>query len=306
MSSFKSVIGIIGVFLSLPSLAQNVLIQSESAFGKLTIFADHATSSETFYHNGKEIHVEEIGYTHNQIDSIRLNINYDCFLAFEDNTNEGIRDTMLLQIGKRYTKFYSAKLHLADSLLQFCKGKGLGNVLKNAIPIFVNDVYYIDIATKELSFVCRLATEDFEYIEKLPDISWNISDIMKVICGYNCYKATGSFRGREYEAWYTEDIPAPVGPWKLSGLPGAILEARDTEGLCSFEAKSVQLNKSIMERTDYQYFKISRSQYNSMIQKYFDAPLRFQSMHLSKAPGTSITPPPNEKPLRKVTTLEKY
>ena len=81
MSSFKSVIGIIGVFLSLPSLAQNVLIQSESAFGKLTIFADHATSSETFYHNGKEIHVEEIGYTHNQIDSIRLNINYLSFAS---------------------------------------------------------------------------------------------------------------------------------------------------------------------------------------------------------------------------------
>ena len=99
MISFRSTIGIIGILLSIPSLAQNVLIQSESAFGKLTIFADHAASSETFYHNGKEIHVEEIGYTHNQIDSILLNINYDCFLAFEDNTNEGIRDTNVYKLG---------------------------------------------------------------------------------------------------------------------------------------------------------------------------------------------------------------
>ena len=37
------------------------------------------------------------------------------------------------------------------------------------------------------------------------------------------------FRGRLYTAWYYPDIPLPIGPWKLQGLPGIILEAYDAE-----------------------------------------------------------------------------
>jgi len=40
---------------------------------------------------------------------------------------------------------------------------------------------------------------------------------------YDCRRAIGKFRGREYEVWYTTDIPIPGGPFKLGGLPGLIL-----------------------------------------------------------------------------------
>ena len=42
------------------------------------------------------------------------------------------------------------------------------------------------------------------------------------ILGYTCHKATTRFRGRDYVAWYTEEIPLSYGPYKFRGLPGLI------------------------------------------------------------------------------------
>ncbi len=59
---------------------------------------------------------------------------------------------------------------------------------------------------------------------KLPIIQWKILDEKKMIDVYECQKATTTFRGRNYEAWYALKIPISNGPWKLHGLPGLILE----------------------------------------------------------------------------------
>jgi GLPGLI family protein len=37
------------------------------------------------------------------------------------------------------------------------------------------------------------------------------------------------------------DIPISVGPWKLQGLPGAILEAKSKDGEVAFEAEEIQI-----------------------------------------------------------------
>lgn len=57
---------------------------------------------------------------------------------------------------------------------------------------------------------------------------WNITEETKDISGSNCIKATTTFRGRDWEAWFAPDIALPYGPWKLHGLPGLILEIRDS------------------------------------------------------------------------------
>jgi GLPGLI family protein len=148
-------------------------------------------------------------------------------------------------------------------------------------------------------------TEDYEYTETLAPIDWTISDDTKLVCGHECRKATGRFRERTYEAWFTEDIPSSVGPWKLRGLPGAILFAEDTDGLCRFEAISVTYAPDIIEKTEYPYIKITRKEYATMLKQYFKTPGRFRSMHMSMAPGIKVIPAGKETPLRSIVILEK-
>lgn len=56
------------------------------------------------------------------------------------------------------------------------------------------------------------------------DMQWDLLGGSKRIAGFTAKKATTTFRGTKYTAWYTESIALPYGPMKLFGLPGIILE----------------------------------------------------------------------------------
>ena len=75
--------------------------------------------------------------------------------------------------------------------------------------------------------------------ESLFNIDWKLHNQFKDILDYKCQKATGTFRGRNYTAWFTTEIPVSLGPWKLNGLPGLILQAEDDEGKINFRGKKI-------------------------------------------------------------------
>lgn len=76
--------------------------------------------------------------------------------------------------------------------------------------------------------------------EKYTIIDWVVTDSVKNIDGWNCRLAKGIFKGRQYYAWYTEEIPVRQGPWKLHGLPGAILHAKDSDNKIFFQGMGVR------------------------------------------------------------------
>ncbi|GAB4401778.1 MAG: hypothetical protein OHK0053_24980 [Microscillaceae bacterium] len=110
--------------------------------------------------------------------------------------------------------------------------------------------------------------------DPLPDFGWTITSKVRQIGGYDCVKAVSqTFRGRVYEAWFTYLIPISSGPWKLSGLPGLILEANDQQQEVFFYFKSLQA--SFKESVDYQYPKdlqlVNQDQFNQMVVEKFKA-----------------------------------
>lgn len=111
---------------------------------------------------------------------------------------------------------------------------------------------------------CRQALEHCIVSDTFGTISWNPHPEHKQFGLYDCRRATGKFRGREYEAWYASDIPIPSGPFKLGGLPGLILEASSKDGKVKFLFAGLELSKNItgnIARPSGKYMNMKQSEY---------------------------------------------
>jgi GLPGLI family protein len=99
------------------------------------------------------------------------------------------------------------------------------------LPVTEDDIY---VNNGKISIVKNTPQQRY-LITEIPDkIDWKIDKETKDLLGYTCQKATGICKGRKYTAWFTTDIPASFGPWKLQGLPGLILEAYDDRHFIKF------------------------------------------------------------------------
>jgi len=105
-------------------------------------------------------------------------------------------------------------------------------------------------------------------------INWKITTDTKQIGKFLCRKAIGDFRGRRYEAWYTKELPISFGPFKLHGLPGAILEAYDTKKEVIFLAKKIRTTDDKIIFSFPNYKSISRQDYRKYINEKLDAMMK--------------------------------
>lgn len=87
----------------------------------------------------------------------------------------------------------------------------------------------------KLEYLGTIFINHYRYAEPIPEIDWTICDEIKEIFGRQCTKATATWRGRDWIAWFC-DIAIDAGPWKFQGLPGLILKLEDSSGEHMFEA----------------------------------------------------------------------
>lgn len=76
--------------------------------------------------------------------------------------------------------------------------------------------------------------------EDAPKINWKITHDTTSFSGIHCQKATTHFKGRNWIAWYSTELPFQSGPWKLNGLPGLILEAYDDKKEVQFAFAGIE------------------------------------------------------------------
>lgn len=104
-----------------------------------------------------------------------------------------------------------------------------------------NEYTFYEADTKSYSFLVGGNTNKYnEFIDTPNDIYWLLTNETKEIGKFVAHKAVANFRGREWEVWFTHDIPMSYGPWKLRGLPGLILEAKEKTEKIYFSAIKVE------------------------------------------------------------------
>jgi len=159
--------------------------------------------------------------------------------------NKYIKNDLTLRAGESASAFYSTARKNYDSISSrnFEITLALYND-KDAFRKMSNEEWEtIFKLKKERKIIVhdRFDMTSWCYEDTLESPLWSITDSVREINGLQCIKAVASFRGREWIAWFSPDIPLNEGPWKLWGLPGLIVMAHDAKGHYQYFAKSINL-----------------------------------------------------------------
>jgi len=168
-------------------------------------------------------------------DTAQVMIHYK-FTHVRDTTNRDhpYTENMGLYIGKNSSAYRSYDNVLEQAEFKKEMQVALANSPDGHVNIHRNRrgsgaEYYEFPNEKKLVRKEPLVMETYLIDDAMPAIDWKISSDTATYGGLHCQKATAHFKGRDYTAWFCPDMPLHVGPWKLNGLPGVIVEAYDAK-----------------------------------------------------------------------------
>ncbi|WP_449401468.1 GLPGLI family protein [Chryseobacterium wanjuense] len=138
--------------------------------------------------------------------------NYRAFYTIKykpDSTeNKTENKNMLLDIKGSISRFYSYKLYKSDSTLLANEKIGRETPTKSM------DYDFMVIKKKDQNQIekfYRLQMDIYLLKEQSPKFDWKVTNEIRRIGEFTCQKATAKFKGRIWEAWFTQEIPINEG-----------------------------------------------------------------------------------------------
>jgi GLPGLI family protein len=179
-------------------------------------------------------------------DTAQVLVHYK-FSHIRDTTNREhpYTENMILIVGKTAGVYKSYDKRLQDALFK----KQVQEQEANSVDGHVNiqrrssgsgTEYYQFPSEKKVVRKEPLLFNNYLITDALPAIDWKISGDTATFGGLHCQKATTHFKGRDYTVWFCPDLPLHIGPWKLNGLPGVIVEAYDTKKEVDFKFDGIE------------------------------------------------------------------
>lgn len=153
----------------------------------------------------------------------------------------------------------------------------------------------------DIKYTEQILQDKISYDDKTK-FDWKISSEQEKIGSYNTQKATTSFGGREWTAWFTTDIPFQEGPYKFHGLPGLIVKIEDESKDYSWELKA---NKKIPNYEEESYAEklqkqftgskgnvltVSREKFNQLYDAYKKDPFGSMKAQMAQIPSDAKMP----------------
>lgn len=163
--------------------------------------------------------------TKDSIDTAQFAVVYDYTVNTLDDEGAAVCDSIqvVVQVGQRVTKCMPMSRYQAEtgSDVDFRKRVAAAHTetLTHMPTVWINH------PEGETTVRDAIFPKEFEGYEPTPSLAWTLTADTLNINGYRCSRAEVTFRGVRWTAWYTEEVPSSVGPWRLRGLPGLIVKA---------------------------------------------------------------------------------
>lgn len=108
---------------------------------------------------------------------------------------------------------------------------------------------FIMLSDQKNNALIKDVIEQKEYILKddISPMKWTFHKENKKVGDKILSKATTSFRGRQYTAWYDPAFKTHIAPWKFNSLPGLVYEIQDDLNQVSWQLKAIKETKEPIE-----------------------------------------------------------
>ena len=168
------------------------------------------------------------------------------FLRDTLNKDNISKELMYLDVSKDGSKFYSRDAFVADSTRvayyeKQIQATGAMNVSLTVRPRNSGIITYKvfkDFPKQEISLETRIGGDLFNVADDRKMV-WKILPEKMKIGEFETQKATTTFAGRNWTAYFSAELPFQDGPYKFSGLPGLIVKMEDASKTHQFELKGV-------------------------------------------------------------------
>lgn len=189
---------------------------------------------------------------------------------------------MILDINSREVKFYGRDLSVNDSL-----NKKFGNMDNRHIDMTGQVVKRKANSSENENFInIKFGYYSFKTTDK---INWKISGETRQVQPYTLQKATATFGGRNWIAWFSKEIPFNEGPFKFSGLPGLVFEIYDTKKNFIYNLIKSQELSDTFHTEDFlesnfgnKAISINEKQRQKLLKEFFDDPFAFERTNFNK------------------------
>lgn len=154
-------------------------------------------------------------------------------------------EDMYLYIGNETSRFSSAGMAIGDSLKSNLNKSEFNPatlmLMRKQIPKteFKYEIYK-GVPAEKITYVKEIGNDKYYYTDNKDQFDWKVLEETDTIAGYRVQIATASFAGRDYTAWFTQEIPLAEGPHKFNGLPGLIVKIEDYKGHYVFELTNLK------------------------------------------------------------------
>ncbi|WP_299178076.1 GLPGLI family protein [uncultured Chryseobacterium sp.] len=223
----------------------------------------------------------------------------------KDSLEKKNQEMMILDITKDKSIYRDYLAVSQDSILKVeVEAMQKSGVFKD-LSKMVKQPKFSHIVTKtypsmEVFYADYILQDKVSYKDETP-LVWNISSEKAKIGAYDTQKATTSFGGRNWTAWFTTELPFQDGPYKFKGLPGLIVKVEDDAKNYSWELKG---NKKIADYNPESYseklmkqfgqgrnnLEVDREKFEKMYAAYKKDPFGSIRTQLSQIPADAKMP----------------